>query len=172
MPELTYEEFQGIIASAKRSVAHLETRDSYGTSTEIPHIARWEAGEPDDLEWLQEWCATVREHVRNGHSVRRAKIVSEPLSQYQRWVYGVFGPMVEAGEDVRWVPRRLVSSIALPGNDCYVVDDELVIFLHYAGSGLNTSLETSTKQDDLDLCRAAFDEVWALGIPHREYKPE
>ncbi|MGW6279981.1 DUF6879 family protein [Kribbella sp. NPDC055071] len=172
MPELTYEQFQGIVASAQRSVVHLETRDSYGTATEIPHIARWEAGEVDDLEWLQPWCATVRQHVSAGHSVRRAKVVSEPLSQYQRWAAGVIEPMVEAGEDIRWVPRRLVSSIAFPGNDCYVIDDELVIFLHYAGSGLNTSLETSTEPGDIELCRTAFEAVWELAIPHREYKPE
>ncbi|MEV4383972.1 DUF6879 family protein, partial [Streptosporangium sp. NPDC049644] len=42
--------------------------------------------------------------------------VSEPLSDYQRWSYSIAHQMVEAGEDIRWVPRRLVSSIPLPGN--------------------------------------------------------
>jgi hypothetical protein len=32
---------------------HLETRDAYGTETELPHMAKWRAGEPDDFEWLQ-----------------------------------------------------------------------------------------------------------------------
>ena len=50
-----------------------------------------------------------------GRSVRRVRIVSEPLSDYQRWSYSIAYPMVEAGEDIRWVPRRLVSSVALPG---------------------------------------------------------
>jgi hypothetical protein len=99
-------------------------------------MAKWAAGEPDDLEWLQTWCATVRGHVAAGRSVRRARIVSEPLSDYQRWSHSIAHPMVDAGEDIRWVPRRLVSSIAMPGNDYYVFDDRLVVFLHYAGSGL------------------------------------
>ena len=48
-----------------------------------------------------------------GKSVRRARIVSEPLSDYQRWSYSIAHPMVAAGEDIRWVPRRLVSGVRL-----------------------------------------------------------
>jgi hypothetical protein len=169
--EITYDEFQDLLSSVKRSAVHLETRDSYGTETELPHMAKWAAGEPDDLEWLQGWCARVRAHVQAGRTIRRARIVSEPLSDYQRWAYSIINPMVEAGEDIRWVPRRLVSSLAIPGNDFYVLDDELVIFLHYAGSGLNIALTTSTDPSDVELCRTAFERVWALSIPHSEYKP-
>jgi hypothetical protein len=172
VPDITYEEFQDLTASIRRSAVHLETRDAYGTETELPHMARWAAGEPDDLDWLQGWCTKVRNHVANGRSVRRAKIVSEPLSEYQRWAHTLVGPMVDAGEDIRWVPRRSVSSIAIPGNDFYVLDDELVVFLHYAGSGLNTALTTSTDPADIARCRTAFEQVWALSIPHRDYKPE
>jgi hypothetical protein len=172
VPEITYDQFQQLTASVRRSAVHLETRDAYGTQTELPHMARWAAGEPDDLDWLQGWCSKVREHVAHGRTVRRAKIVSEPLSDYQRWAYTLIQPMVDAGEDIRWVPRRLVSSIAIPGNDFYVLDDELVVFLHYAGSGLNTALTTSTDPGDIELCRTAFEKVWAVAIPHSEYKSE
>ena len=48
-------------------------------------MAQWMRGETDDLEWLQGWCATLRKHVAAGKAVRRARIVSEPLSEYQRW---------------------------------------------------------------------------------------
>jgi hypothetical protein len=37
---------------------HLEMRDAYGTEVELPHMAQWAAGEPDDLAWLDDWCAT------------------------------------------------------------------------------------------------------------------
>ena len=55
MQELTYSQFQDLTASIKRSAVHLETRDAYGTETELPHMAKWAAGEPDDLDWLQGW---------------------------------------------------------------------------------------------------------------------
>ena len=114
-------------------------RDAYGTAVELPHLAKWAAGEPDDLEWLQGWCSSLRGHVAADRTVRRARIVSEPLSEYQRWSHSIAQPMVDAGEDIRWVSRRLVSSIPLPGNDFYLLDDGLVVFLHYAGNGLGTA---------------------------------
>lgn len=171
MASLTEQEFDGLLRGFTREAIHLETRDAYGTAVELPHLATWAAGEPDDLEWLQDWCATLRGHVHAGRSVRRARVISEPLSDYQRWSYSVAQPMVDAGEDIRWVPRRLVSTIALPGNDYYVFDDELVVFLHYAGSGLGTGNTISTDPGDIKLCRAAFEDVWKLSIEHREYQP-
>lgn len=170
--DITYEQFQELTASIKRSSVHLETRDAYGTEAELPHMARWAAGEPDDLDWLQDWCNKVKDHVAEGRTLRRLKIVSEPLSDYQRWASTVIGPIVDAGEDIRWVPRRLVSSVLIPGNDYYVLDNELVVFLHYAGSGLNSAITTSTDPADVERCTAAFEQVWSLAIPHGEYEPK
>lgn len=79
--------------------------------------------------------------------------------------------MVDAGEDIRWVPRRTVSSIALPGNDFYLLDDRLVMFLIYAGNGLAVDRVTSTDPHDIQLCRSAFEAVWKLAIIHRDYNP-
>jgi hypothetical protein len=163
-------QFGELLASGfDREAVHLETRDAYGTAVELPHMARWAAGEPDDLEWLQGWCGMLREHVKAGRSVRRARVVSEPLSEYQRWSHGIALPMVEAGEDIRWVPRRLVSSVALPGNDFYLFDDRLAVFLLYTGDGLAAGMLGSSDPADLRLCRSAFEAAWKLSVPHRDY---
>lgn len=171
MTSITDGEFDRLLAEFTSEAIHLETRDAYGTAVELPHLARWVAGEVDDLEWLQGWCATLREHVAAGRSVRRARVVSEPLSDYQRWSHTIAQPMVDAGEDIRWVPRALVSSIAFPGNDFYLFDQQYVVFLHYAGNGLATAKSFSTDPDDIQLCRTAFEAVWKLAIPHRDYQP-
>jgi hypothetical protein len=166
------EQFGELLKSGfERETAHLEMRDAYGTAVELPHMAKWAAGEPDDLGWLQGWCTTLREHVKAGRSVRRARIVSEPLSEYQRWSQSIALPMVEAGEDIRWVPRRLVSSVALPGNDFYLFDDRLAVFLLYSGNGLATGMVSSADPADLRLCRSAFEAAWKLAVLHREYAP-
>jgi hypothetical protein len=171
MASLTAAEFEETIRRFDRESLHLEVRDAYGTETELPHMARWAAGERDDFAWLQPWCDDLRRFVAEGKVVRRARVVSEPLSTYRRWSYDNATVMVDAGEDIRWVPRRLVSSVALPGNDFFMLDRRIVIFLHYTGNGINTDFTTSTDPDDIDLCSAAFEAVWNLGIPHREYKP-
>ena len=172
MTPVTDEEFDELLHRGfEREALHLEMRDAYGTAVELPHMAKWASGEPDDLQWLQGWCATLREHVKAGKCVRRARVVSEPLSDYQRWSYSIAYPMVEAGEDIRWVPRRLVSSVALPGNDFYLFDDRLALFLLYSGNGLSVGMLSSSDPADLRLCRSAFEAVWKLSIPHREYAP-
>lgn len=171
MRSISNDEFDELLQAVEDEFIHLETRDAYGTETELPHMAQWAAGEDDDLAWLGDWCAMLRRHAAAGRSLRRARIVSEPLSDYQRWSYSIAQPMVEAGEDIRWVPRRLVSSIGIPGNDFYVIDRRTVIFLHYSGAGLSTDLTVSTDPADVELCRTAFDAVWKHAIAHREYQP-
>jgi len=171
MRSISEAEFGGLLRTFEHSSDHLETRDAYGTAVELPHMAKWAAGEPDDLVWLQDWCHTVQAHVAAGRVVRRARIVSEPLSDYQRWSYSIARPMVDAGEDIRWVPRRLVSGTAIPGNDFYLLDDRLAVFLLYAGNGLATDRVTSTDAADIRLCRSAFDAVWELAVSHRDYQP-
>lgn len=171
MTSITDEDFDRLLRQFDRDSIHLETRDAYGTSVELPHMAKWAANEPDDLKWLQDWCNTLREHMKAGRSVRRVRIVSEPLSEYQRWSHSVAAPMVEAGEDIRWTPRRLVSSVAIPGNDYYLFDDRQVIFLIYAGNGLAVDKVVSTDPHDIQLCRSAFESVWNLSVSHRDYKP-
>ncbi len=171
MASITDEEFNRLLSFFEREALHLETRDAYGTAVELPHMATWAAGEPDDLVWLQGWCSILCEHAKAGKSVRRARIVSEPLSDYQRWSHSIAQPMVDAGEDIRWVPRRLVSSVALPGNDFYLFDDRLIVFLIYAGNGSGTDKTTSTDPADIRLCRSAFEAVWTLSIAHSDYQP-
>ena len=45
------------------------------------------------------------------------------------------------------------------------------MFLLYAGNGLATGKLSSADHADIRLCRSAFEAVWKLSIPHREYVP-
>ncbi|MFI1241477.1 DUF6879 family protein [Nocardia salmonicida] len=171
MTAISDAEFDRLLTDFTASAVHLETRDAYGTEIELPYMAKWAAGEHDDLAWLDEWCANLRTHAAAGRTVRRARVVSEPLSAYQRWSHSIAAPMVDAGEDIRWVPRPRLDSVAIPGNDFYLLDEELVIFLHYSGDGLGTDKVISTDPADIELCRTAFETVWQWAIPHRDYQP-
>jgi hypothetical protein len=168
---LTYRQFTDLFTEFDHEAVHLEMRDSYGTAIELPHMAQWAAGEPDDLEWLRPWCDQVRLHVAEGKTYRRVHVVSEPLSDYQRWSHSIMQPHIDAGTDLRWVGRRQVSSVAFPGNDFWMFDGHLVVFHHYAGNGANIDFTTSTDPHDIQLCRSAFDALWKLATPHADYVP-
>ena len=110
-----YDELSALCEGIESSFVHLETRDAYGTEIELPHMAKWRRGEPDDYAWLAWWLEMLRRHRAAGRTCRRARIVSEPLSDYQRWTHSHAGLFVDAGEDVRYVPRPRLTEVLLPG---------------------------------------------------------
>ncbi|MFE5863718.1 DUF6879 family protein [Streptomyces virginiae] len=48
-----------------------------------------------------------------------------------------------AGEQVRRLPRRQASDIALPGNDCWVFDGEMVLFNRFSGASPSSSAQAA-----------------------------
>src|SRR2546430_6980612 len=75
MRPASYDELNELCRGIRKSVVHLETRDAYGTEVEVPHLAKWRRGEPDDLAWLSWWLEMLRGHRAAGRTCRRARIV-------------------------------------------------------------------------------------------------
>lgn len=170
MESVPYERLREQFTTFQREALHLEMRDAYGTEVELPHLRKWLNGEPDPADWLEPWFHTVRTATGAGKAFRRARIVSEPVAEYQRWVLKDSHLFVDAGEDIRWIPRRLVSTLALPGNDFWLFDDDRVIFLIFAGNGLVVDRLETTEPSVIQFCRAAFEAVWQLSVPDRDYR--
>ena len=98
--------------------------------------------------------------------------MSEPLSEYQQWVLSSAALFVDAGEDIRYVPRPRLTTTPLPGSgDFYVFDDNLVMFLHYAGNGTNTAFQITDEPHAARACQDAFESAWQIATPLREYRP-
>lgn len=172
MRAATHDELNELCRGISTSFVHLETRDAYGTEIELPHMAKWRRGEVDDFAWLSWWLDMLHGHRAAGRTCRRARIVSEPLTDYQRWTLSHASVFLEAGEDIRYVSRRRLTGIGLPGSgDFYVFDDALVLFLHYAGSGSNASFEIDDDPRTVRMCRQTFEDVWELAPPFHEYRP-
>src|SRR5262245_6923848 len=97
-------------------------RDTYELTS--PAFAARKAGEPyDRTEGDARWHAVIVPLIKGGVDVRRARIVSEPVTDYIRFEHDVT-PLANlaAGEKVRWLPRRRASDLKLPGNDFWLVD--------------------------------------------------
>lgn len=167
--------FEELFRLAKWSAVHLEMRDGYMKSD--PEYVAWHAGDrarsrSQDQE-SRPWLGLVREISGRGVAVRRARIVSEPVSNYIRFEHHMTDGNVAAGEQVRWLPRRHASDLALPGNDFWLFDDRLVVFLHFTGDGElspDGDEERRTDQAVVRLCSTAFEAVWERAVPHAEYR--
>ncbi len=159
------------MATTTDSAVHLEMRDAY--TPDDPVYLRWLAGE--QIDWLaeyQDWYDLVRTTVDRGVHMRRARIVSEPLASFIRQEFECTGPMnVAAGEQVRWLPRRQATDLALPGNDFWLFDERLVRVHHFSGDGQIIDEEVTDDPAVVKLCGLAFEAVWERATPHEQYQP-
>ncbi|MFD5749751.1 DUF6879 family protein [Streptomyces sp. NPDC127033] len=166
--------FDALIATCVRSAVHLEMRDSYAVESEKVPFADWKNGfrhDPADrASWWRPWHDLIQETVSRGVVVRRARIVSEPVSTYIRFEHSGTFTNIAAGEQVRWLPRRRASDIALPGNDFWLFDERLIRWNHFTGEGGSGGPEDSDDPVAAKLCAEAFEAVWERAIPHEAYE--
>ncbi|HZH27291.1 MAG TPA: hypothetical protein VEY95_08920 [Azospirillaceae bacterium] len=174
MPLTSVPTWPELLGSATRSAVHLEMRDAYAVDYESGPFAEWQAGHRHDpadrSSWWRPWLDLIQKTVSRGVVVRRARIVSEPVSEYTRFLYDGTFTNVAAGEQVRWLPRRQASDIALPGNDFWLIDDRLIRWNHFTGDGASAGGEISEDPAAAKLCAEAFEEVWSRATPHDQYK--
>ncbi|AYG83292.1 hypothetical protein DWB77_05488 [Streptomyces hundungensis] len=162
------------LAKAQRSAVHLEMRDHY--TPRDPEFARWRAGhrydnDPAKLpDWWWSWRDLVSETTARGVEMRRARIVSEPVSDYIRHEHDMTFANMAAGELVRWLPRRKAADIALPGTDLWMFDGAAVLFTFFSGDGDIVDREWRTEPSVVKLVSGAFEAVWERATPHEDYK--
>lgn len=167
--ELISAEQRTALIWAGRPFLKLELRDRYAVDDEL--FEAWRRGDQETVDQkVEAWRERVASEVAAGRRIRRVRVVSEPLSAYQRMAVDISGSAVEVGEELRWLPRRLVSSLPLPGNDCFVLDD-FVVFNVLGGNDERAEIQLHRQPDTVKFCREAFEAAWDLATPHREYKP-
>jgi len=173
MELLSPDQWAELLGSSRRSASHLEMRDSYAAADEKDRLDRFLAtGRRDhaaEAAERQEWLDVIRRITGAGVQVRRARIVSEPVSDYIRFEWHGAGPSIEAGEQLRWLPRRLASAMALPGNDFWLLDERTAMFNHFSGDGVPLGQEVTRDPAVVALCRSAFKSVWERAVPHGQY---
>ncbi|MFC4065126.1 DUF6879 family protein [Actinoplanes subglobosus] len=147
-------------------------RDGY--SPQDPIFLDWLAGrDTDPIQHERDWFEMAAETVNRGVAIRRARIVSEPLSDWIRHEYEITPKLnLKAGEEVRWLPRRQASGLALPGNDFWLFDDRIVRFGYFAGNGDYVGEEVVDDPGVVSLCRDAFAAVWERAVDHSDYRPD
>jgi hypothetical protein len=103
----------------------------------------------------------VKETLARGVVMRRARIVSEPVTDYIRWEHAVTRLNLDAGEQVRWLPRRQASDIPLPGNGFWLIDGRLAMFHFFTGDGdwADPGFQVTEDRAAVQLCAAAFEAV-------------
>jgi hypothetical protein len=166
---LTIEDMIGV---TRRTAVHLEMRDDYGLGD--PSFLQWkQTGQhPADDERDEAWRQVIRAATDRGVSVRRLRVVSEPLTDYIRWEHAITTQVnAAAGEEVRWLPRSQALGLMLPAHDLWVFDNYTVRYAHFAPDGDLTSEVSTTDPRQVTAVVGAFQVAWDLAIPHANFKP-
>ncbi|TDD88376.1 hypothetical protein E1298_15135 [Actinomadura rubrisoli] len=146
---------------------HLEMRDGYD---EEPHFLQWQqTGDATGYDWSR-WIGLVGAARERGVTFRRLRIVSEPVSDYIRWEHAISYGNVDAGEDLRWLPRSRAYDLTLPGADLWLFDRRRARFGIQRGDGSRGTYEFSSDPRVVRQVIASFEMAWERAIPHEEYK--
>jgi hypothetical protein len=152
-----------------RHAFHLELRDSYHVEEEDLPFAKWMRGEPDDFEWRREWLSFTREVTVHGTKIERARVVTEPVSDYTRWVLTVDPQNIEAGEEIRYLPRHMAVGIDFPPEDYWLFDGDGLVLSLFKPDGRSGGFAVEDDPALIARCRAVRDAVWSRAIPYAEY---
>jgi hypothetical protein len=98
----------------------------------------------------------------------RVRVVTIPHSDYQRWLLSVTGGNVEAGEDIRYVPRHLAGEV--PPDDWWLIDNERVVFNLVDEKGAQADgLAITTDPRIVEYCQSVKQRLWRSATPYAEY---
>jgi len=158
--------FENFQASAFR----LETLQTYTIPSEQPGLQAFLGGKvPPEYDEVAEWIGMVRGKVNSGKTMRRARVVRRPLTDYTRYSLSWGIPRnTEAGEDYHIIDLT-DREIGLPEQDFWMFDDETVLLQYYNPDGSFRSRELADPAD-IDRYRKWRDLALSEAIPWSEYR--
>ncbi len=161
--------FEDLFRVFDRQAFHLEVQDSYHTPDEADPFRLFLTGQPDDFAWHRPWLNLVEEVTATGRTIRRVRVVTVPHGDYTRWGLAVSPHNIAAGEDIRWLPRHLISPDELTADDYWLFDDNQVVFTVFEPGGEFVGGAATADPTIVMHCRTVRDRVWQAAIPHDEY---
>lgn len=169
MPLLTPAEFGELWNSFQHTAFKFEVRDRYDVATEHESLRRFLAGEPDPDRATRPWLARMKAATGQGKRVERVRVVTEPHSDYVRWLLAGTPLNITAGEDIRYLPRPRAAELGLPGHDFALFDSARLVLLNFDARDqpLRHELVTDPKVV-LQHCRWR-DAAWHHASPFEQY---
>ncbi|MGW4770256.1 DUF6879 family protein [Nocardia sp. NPDC004278] len=158
-----------LLRECQTEAFHLEVQDTYGVPDEDEAFRAFIANEPYDYrEWFQDWYRFVQELTGRGVSMSRVRVVTVPHTDYQRWSLVIAGLNVEAGEEIRYLPRHLAGGV--PTDDYWLLDNKAVAFNLSDKDGRGTgSSAVTTDPVIVGQCLRIKERLWGMSTLYTEY---
>lgn len=132
-------------------------------------MQRWREGRQRDEMERRPWLDYIRTLVAEGKRFERVRLLTEPLTEYLRWLLAVTYTNADAGEDIRWIGESDARELDAPGYDFYLFDDSRVAIMKFGPDKVRTGVEVIDDPAVVQEHRAFRDRVWPRAVSHADY---
>ncbi|MBT2508029.1 hypothetical protein J7I98_19490 [Streptomyces sp. ISL-98] len=167
-PLIPFNEITHLFAEFEHSTWRLETRRGYASDRQGDRFQAFKRGIMPELEPDHPWNVNVRQKASQGARFSRVRIIDEPPTDGQRFLMATAAGNVEAGEDIRVLPRSEAKRLELPDFDLWLFDSRVMVRMHIDDTDTTTGVEVvEDPVQVLAACRAR-DAAWPLALPTAE----
>jgi hypothetical protein len=128
-------DFASLFDNFESSAFRFESLPVYDVPEEIDALAAFENEETVPADWAEEWLDYVREMITGGKSMRRVRVIPNPITTYYRFESLMYPSSVQAGEAVLTVPASQLPVIARNTPDFWLFDNKVVGVMRYDDKG-------------------------------------
>jgi hypothetical protein len=154
--------------TVERSSWRWECQGEY--QVDADSLQRWRDGLPfQETEAGRAWHAYIRGLRGRGIPFERVRMLTEPLTDYLRWMLDITYRNIDAGEDIRWLDQGVAQTLAMPPYDFYIFDDQRLAIMHFDGDKVLADLDVTDDPQRVATHRAYRDAVWPLAVRHADY---
>jgi hypothetical protein len=169
---LTNAEVRELLDGFEHTAWRLEARDRYNEPGEEEALRRFRSGQAPDEAWFSDWSEAVQRWTASGKRIERVRIVSQPHSEYVRWLLQLARLNIEAGEDIRYLPRPRADELGLPYEDFWLFDSQRFVLMRFDSDDVRVANELI--YDPVEVVRRCQwrDVAWHYAIPYQTYLEE
>ncbi|WP_317452049.1 MULTISPECIES: DUF6879 family protein [unclassified Streptomyces] len=164
-----FDEFTRMFEDFSHTVWRLESRRRYRSDEETETYQRFLRGEEPGWDPDHPWCVARREQSALGKRFGRVRIVDNPPTPGQRYLFDNARHIGEAGEDIRNLWRSEAEALRLPDDDFWLFDSRVIARLRFDDDDVLTGVELIT--DPVEVARACQvrDAAWHHAVPHETF---
>ena len=167
-PLIPFEAITHLFAEFEHTAFRLETRRGYATDRVGARFQAFLRGIDPQPEPDHSWNVNVRTKAEQGATFSRVRIIDDPPTDGQRFLMATSAGNVDAGEDIRVLPRAQAEALGLPDWDFWLFDSHTLVRMHIDDTDTTIGVEIVEDQAQvLAACRAR-DAAWAAAVPTAE----
>lgn len=148
----------------RRRYASDETDGHWGRFIETGTVGEtWQEGSP--FGW---WTEQIGAQTAQGKRIERVRIVDQPATTGQRYLFDSARWNIAAGEDIRNMRRADVERLRLPAEDFWLFDSRLIALLRFDDDDQLTHVDLITEPAEVVRCCTVRDAAWHHAVPRQQ----